>query len=164
MPNPALLYSTNTWLAYTISQNYYRDEHYVWCNRHPNSRWLPTGVDPLPPSSSPGDIYLALHGDVRARDRHSAKIDQNKIGIRAGANEKRAQGIITEAQSAEINIWVGTADFRDFRPLLYIIPYEPVASRVEVVDVERRANLYHPEYLIAALPRANFDVVELLEI
>ena len=163
MSNPVLLYSANTWLAYTISQDYYNEKHYVWCNRYPNSRWLPFGIDPLPPSSSPGDIYLAIREDVRARDKHSAKIEQNKTGIRAGAEAKFAQGIITKEQVAEINKLVGTADFRDFRPLLYIIPYELVASRIEVVDIDRRASLYHPEYLITDLPRAEFEVIELLE-
>ena len=162
MSNPVLLYSANTWLAYTISQDYYNGKHYVWCNRYPNSRWLPSGIDPLPPSSSPGDIYLALREDVRARDRHSAKIEQNKTGIRAGANAKFAQGLITTEQVAEINRMVGLADLRDFRPLLYIIPFESVALRVEVVEIDRRANLYHPEYLITDLARAEFEVIELL--
>lgn len=164
MSNPVLLYSANTWLAYFISQTYYDEKHYVWCNRYPNSCWLPSGIDPLPPSSSPGDIYLALHEDVRARDRHSAKIEQNKNGIRTGADAKLAQGVVTEDQVAEINKIVGKADLIDFRPLLYVIPYETVASRIEFVDIDHRANLYHQEYLIADLTRAEFEVIELLKI
>ncbi len=84
---PALLYSTNTWLAYTISQTYYHAEHYVWCSPHPNSRWLPAGLASLPPSSSPGDLYLSLHADITGGDRHSAKIAQNKRGLTSGGDQ-----------------------------------------------------------------------------
>jgi hypothetical protein len=30
-PKPLVLYSTNTWLAYAISERYYRGLHYAWC-------------------------------------------------------------------------------------------------------------------------------------
>lgn len=164
MPNPPLLYSANTWLAYTISQTYYGGEHYVWCHPHPNSRRLPTGLAPLPPSSSPGDIYLALHADIQGGDLHSAKIEQNRDGIRNGARIKRAAGIITESESEDIEKIVNRSGLRDFRPLLYVIPFGPVADRVGAVPLARRASLFHEEYIIERLPRALSDVVELLEI
>lgn len=28
---PLVLYSTNTWLAYTVAERFYGGEHYVWC-------------------------------------------------------------------------------------------------------------------------------------
>jgi hypothetical protein len=161
---PTLLYSTNTWLAYTISQTYYGGEHYVWCSPHPNSRWLPVGLAPLPPSSSPGDLYLSLHADIRGGDLHSAKIGQNREGILRGARVKRAAGIISEGQFTDIDEIVATAGLRDFRPLLFVIPFAPVADRAEAVSLARRASLFHEEYTIERLPRPLFDVIELLEI
>ncbi len=161
---PTLLYSTNTWLAYTISQTYYHAEHYVWCSPYPNSRWLPTGLASLPPSSSPGDIYLSLHADILGGDLHSAKVDQNRDGIRNGARIKHAAGIITEAQLEDIEKIVNRSSLRDFRPLLYVIPFGPVADRVEAVPLARRAGLFHEEYIIERLPRALFEVIELLEV
>ena len=163
MPNPTLLYSANTWLAYTISQTYYGGEHYVWCNPHLNSRWLPAGLAPLPPSSSPGDIYLALHADIQGGDLHSAKIDQNRDGVRNGARIKRVAGIISEQQRIDIEGIVASAGLRDFRPLLFVIPFGPVAGRAEAVPLARRASLFHEEYTIERLPRDLFDVIELLE-
>ena len=161
---PTLLYSTNTWLAYTISQTYYHAEHYVWCSQHPNSRWLPAGLAPLPPSSSPGDLYLSFHADIRGGDLHSDKIEQNRRGVLKGAKVKRAAGIISEGQFDDIEEIVGTAGLRDFRPLLFVIPFAPVADRVEAVPVARRASLFHEEYTIERLSRSLFDVIEFLEI
>ena len=164
MSTPMLLYSTNSWLAYTISQTYFNEAHYVWCNRYPNSNWLPLGMEPMPPSSSPGAIYLALHADIRAHDRHSAKIEQNRNGLRNGVQSKRAAGVITEAQVAEINAIIDAAELREFRPLLYVIPYSPVVNLLKPVAISERASLYHEEYLIEQLPRFLFEVVELLEV
>lgn len=164
MPAPTLLYSANTWLAYTISQTYYGGEHYVWCNPHLNSRWLPAGLAPLPPSSSPGDIYLALHADIQGGDLHSAKVEQNRDGIRNGARIKHTAGIITAAELEDIEKTVNRSGLRDFRPLLYVIPFGPVADQAGEVLLARRASLFHREYIIQRLPRALFDVVELLEV
>jgi hypothetical protein len=80
------------------------------------------------------------------------------------AEIKLAAGIITEGQHDEIARIVDTADFRDFRPLLYVLPFAPVADRVEAVPLARRASLFHEEYTIERLPRALFDVIEWLEI
>ena len=129
-----------------------------------NSHWLPPGLAPLPPSSSPGDIYLSFHADIRGGDLHSAKISQNKEGILKGAGIKRTMGIISEQQHTDIKAVVAAADLRDFRPLLFIIPFGPVADRVQMVSLAQRASAFHEEYTIERLPRHLFDVIELLEI
>ena len=163
MPRPNLLYSANTWLAYTISQTYYAEEQFVWCNPYLNSRWLPMGVAPLPPLSSPGDIYLSFYTDIRGGDLHSDKINQNRDGIRNGARIKHEAGIITKGQLEDIERVVTLSSLRDFRPLLYVIPFNELADRAESVPLVRRASLFHEEYIIERLPRALFDVIELLE-
>jgi len=105
-----------------------------------------------------------LHADIRAHDRHSAKIEQNRNGLRNGVQSKRAAGVITEAQVAEINAIIDAAELREFRPLLYVIPYSPIVNLLKPVAISERASLYHEEYLIEQLPRFLFEVVELLEV
>jgi hypothetical protein len=125
---------------------------------------LPTGVDPLPPSSDPGKIYLDMHADISGHDRHSAKIDQNKTGLQKGVVSKRATGVITDAEAADINAMIDAAELRDFRPLLYVMSYASVANLLKPVNISQRASLYHEEYIIEQLPRPLFEIVELLEI
>ena len=124
MPDPLILYSTNTWLAYRIAQQYYGGTHYVWCTPYFDSRSL-SGYDVyVPPTSSPSEIYHALHEEVRRGDQHSAKIKENKIGILKGATYKRESRVITEEDERDIAAIVDLAETRDFRPLLYIIPFK----------------------------------------
>ncbi len=69
-----------------------------------------------------------------------------------------------DAEAAQANAMIDAAELRDFRPLLYVIPYNPVVNLVKPVDVSQRASLYHEEYVIERLPRSLFEIVELLEI
>lgn len=86
MISPKVFYSTNTWLAYAISERYYQNIHYVWYSPcfDPRSRFSYNIMNP--PSSSPCEIFKNLTEDVNRRDRHSAKIDANRIGIMNGAD------------------------------------------------------------------------------
>jgi hypothetical protein len=54
---------------------------------------------------------------------------------------------------------VDMASFDHWRPLLYIIPYEAVTSRVQLVPVSQRAG-FGNEYIIADLQRSEFDIIE----
>ena len=94
-PKPLVLYSTNTWLAYAISERFYRGIHYVWCTPHAG------------PSSVPSHD---------ATDRHSALIQQNRAGILRGAQSRRQQGVIGEPHEGEIRAVVSLAETRDFKP------------------------------------------------
>lgn len=78
MPNPLLLYSTNTLLAYHISQTYYGELHYVWCSALFGAANIPSPYYPNPPSSSPQGIYETLLKAVESGDRHSEKIRLDK--------------------------------------------------------------------------------------
>jgi len=53
-----------------------------------------------------------------------------------------------------------TAPIADFRPLLYIIPYQGVAQFVQNVPIEERAHPLSSELKISALSRKFFDVIE----
>lgn len=160
LEGPILLYSTNTWLAYQIAERFYHREHYIWCVPYFDPRSLSVYHITIPPSSSPAEIYRDLYEVVRRGDRHSAKISENKAGILRGAEFKRVSGIITEDEERDIASIVELAETRDFKPLLYIIPYNLVSDLIKEVSVEDRAHPLSVEYIIECLPRRFFDVIE----
>lgn len=161
MGEKLILYSTNTWLAFMIAQKYYKDEHYIWCTPVFDSRKSQYNGTMVPPTSCPCEIYYNLHEEVSRGDRHSAKIKENRIGIFRGAEIKFNQGVITAEQKAEIKAIVDQAETRDFRPLMYIMPYERVKSMAKEVPIGDRAHPLSEEYVIDALPRKDFDIIEL---
>jgi hypothetical protein len=158
---PLLLYSTNTWLAYTISQIYYREEHFVWCSPYFSSLSLPACDQTSRPSSTPGKIYTLLYEEVLSGERHSDKIRHNKAGIRRGANYKKQAGIITEDQKLDIYAAVKKAQVVDYRPIIYVIPFSLVANMAVEVPVRERAHPLSREYRIERLPRRCFDVISI---
>jgi hypothetical protein len=159
MVKPLLHYSTNTWLAYTIAENYYQGEHYVWCTPFFSPRSAP-GYTNVPPTSCPSSIYHSLREEVATGDRHSTKIRENRTGIIKGANVKKGAGIIDDVQEREIIDVVNSAETRDFRPLLYVIPHDLVAGVLQSVPVANKAHPLSVEYVIERLPRASFDVID----
>lgn len=74
LPDPLILYSAVTKLAYVLGQKYYGEVHYIWCA----PRCAP---DPYsfsnPPSSDPVKIYWRYYDDVSGGDEHSGLIETN---------------------------------------------------------------------------------------
>jgi hypothetical protein len=68
--------------------------------------------------------------------------------------------VIGEPQEAEIRAAVRLAETRDFKPLLFIIPFSGVRGRVREVPVEQRAHPLSLEYIIESRPRSSFDSIE----
>jgi hypothetical protein len=99
---PLVLYSTVTWLAFSIGENYYGGVHYVWCSPYFDVNSVPTSVR-LPPTSNPKEIYESLNKEVQAGDAHSAKIAANRVGILKGAAAKRKAGVISDRQYQAIS-------------------------------------------------------------
>jgi hypothetical protein len=161
MSLPLFLYSTNTWLAYIISQVFYNQEHYVWCSPYFNAASIPASEQTTPPSSTPGKIYKLLLDDVISGDRHSTKIKSNKAGIRRGANYKLIEGVITEKKRLEIYATVSKAQIMEFRPIIYVIPYSLVANLVTEVPVHERSHPLSNECKIQRLPRQYFDIIDI---
>jgi hypothetical protein len=161
MPDPLLLYSTNTWLAYRINRDYYGDRHYVWCNRYFASQAVPGYGGVIPATASPYEVYRSLHAEVTSGDRHSAKISANRVGIKNGAALKQQAGVITPQQETDIMDIAEAADVRDFRPLMYLIPYSLVIALITVVPVAKRAHPMWMEYIIDSLPGDAFEIIEL---
>lgn len=161
MPDNLILYSTNTWLAFNVAERYFRHEHYVWCTPFFDSEGHPNYAYTVAPTSCPKEIYLSLYKEVMSRDQHSGKIKDNKVGILKGAAFKRAAGIISEEQEKEIAAVVDKAQHQDFKPLLYVIPYDKVVSLIKDVPVEEKAHPLSSEFVIESLPRDYFDIIEL---
>ena len=55
---------------------------------------------------------------------------------------------------------VDKAPFQEWRPLLYLIPRNLVADRLELVPIRERAS-GEKEYIIRDLRRSEFEIVEL---
>lgn len=159
---PVVLYSTSTWLAYQITQSYYEGKHYVWCSPDLSSKSLSRSysIPDYTASISPLTIYRELSESVARGDRHNVKVQSNKAAIIMTANRKQADGVVTEQQLKEIVAIAEAADLRDFRPLLYVIPYNIVANMLEQVPASMRVSPLEVEYIIKELPRQNFDVIE----
>ena len=157
---PILLYYTNTRLAFEINEEYYRQEHYVWCNPYYDSLGLPPNAS-LPPSSTPADIYHALYREVQGADRHNEKIERNRNGLRNGAAAKERAGVIDALQKQKIIGLVDNAPFKLFEPVLYVMPFALVARLAKTVAAGDRANPLHDEYIIENLPRRCFGIVHL---
>ena len=159
---PLVLYSTNAYIAYMINERYYKGLHYVWCSEVFDAR-AQYAYGPhasIPPSSSPGEIYKAMREDVRRGDWHSENLKRLRKSIGEGAKAKFEAEEITRAQHKEIKKILEQALLTDFRPLLYIIPYQGVAKLVQEAQIEERAHPLSLELKIRELPRNFFDVIE----
>lgn len=159
MERPLLLYSTNTLIAYAIAERFYRGVHYAWCSPVFDGTTTAAHIN-IPPTSSPAEIYRNLWEEVRRGELHSAIIDSNRSGVLDGADAKLDAGVISFPQRQEIQKMMERCTTRDFRPVLFIIPYDRVAHLVSDVPVEMRAHPLSPEYRIEALPRDCFDMIE----
>ncbi len=153
-----VLYSINTWLAFKIAEVYYEDTHYVWCAPVFNAK----GINP--PSSDPSIIYKTLANDVLGKDKHSAKISQNRTGLIKGADIKRKAGVISTEQYKEIVEIANNADFLDFRPLVYVIPYKLVEKITKPASIKIKANYFSKEFIIEDLKKEHFDTMDILSI
>lgn len=162
-PAPRILYSTNVFLKYHVSQKYRHDTHYVWCSEQFDSRvvgaYNPGAL--LPPSSNPADIYRDLKAAVENTDTHNAKIAAQRASLIARATAWEAAGEITIAHRDEIIYFAQQVDFRYWRPLLYVIPCTPaILSRLQEVPAPNRAGL-GAEYIIPDLQRTEVDLLEM---
>lgn len=115
----------------------------------------------IPPTSSPAELYRLLVEEVARGERHSAVMKNNGDGVLRGANARRTEGIISPAEWDEIDRTIQLAHPADFRPVLYVIPFDRVRGTVVEVPVSERAHPFSMEYRVETLPRASFDMLEL---
>jgi len=143
-----------------ISERYFGGEHYVWCTPYFDARHHATRSANVAPTSNPAEVYQGLYQESKRGDRHSTKIKENKIGILRGATLKKDQGIITAKQKDDIAAILDRAESYDFRPLIYVIPYQVASSRLAEVPIADKAHPLSIEYIIDRLPHDEFDVIE----
>jgi hypothetical protein len=160
MKEPLLLYSTNTWLAYAIAERYYDGVHFAWCSPVYDGTRADAHVN-IPPSSSPADLYRVLRDEMERGEGHSTVRIKKREGLIRGAEAKLRDGLITAAVFDEILRTVEKSPVTDFRPVLYVMPYERVRDTVVEASVEERAHPLSIEYRVDPLPRDSFHVLEL---
>jgi hypothetical protein len=162
MKGNLIFYSTNTRIAYFITEQFYNSEHFVWCAPVYNPEKL-EDYDfrkKIPVSSSPFKIYKNLIDDVKSNDKHSVKIEQNRAGLKKGAAIMLDKGIIDENDFARILAIVDSAETNEFSPLLYLIPAGEVKDKIKTVKVEDAANPLSTEFQIFDLKRDEFEIIE----
>lgn len=160
MKEPLLLYSANTWLAYAIAERYYDGIHFAWCSPVYDGTRVEPHVN-IPPSSSPADLYRLLLDEVERGEQHSAVLKDKRDGLLRGANRRCAEGLISNAQLDEIKRTIATSPLTEFRPVLYVIPFDRIRGTVVEASVEERAHPFSIEYKVDPLPRDCFDMLEL---
>lgn len=161
MASPLILFSTNTYLKFSLQERH-RGEHHVWCSptfaaEKLDKYALGAGT---PPSSDPATIYRDLREAVLKTDEHCGKIVDQRKTLTALAIEWCKAGHITDTVRDDIVTSVEKAPFNYWRPLVYAIPYGGVAGRVKEVPRKDRASI-EPEYIIPDLKRAEFEIIEL---
>lgn len=157
-----ILYSTNSFLAFSIAERFYKRRHYFWCapvfDPRLESKLASTT---LPPTSSPAELYERFSEDIARSDHHSPRIAQNRSGIVAGAEAQKRRGTISDAEYDEIVDVVGQAQLPDFRPVLFVAPFAQLKVYLRSVTVSRRAHPLSSEQIAENVPRRNFDVIEI---
>jgi hypothetical protein len=159
MSEPLVLYSANTLLAYRINEDFYRQTHFVWCSPFFSASAASIDVQ-MPPSSTPCDICKVYLEDIARQDLHSPSLKSHRSGLERGMKSQLAKRLIHEEQYQELEEIVSKAALDEFRPLLYIIPFEGVRDLVRPAPRRQRAHPFSPEYIIERLPRSRFDVLE----
>ena len=161
MPGP-VLYSTNPYFAVDVARRYRGERFYAWCSEV-FSAGQEAGNAPsrmIAASSDPKTIYEQLHLAVCSEDRHDARIRRYKRTFKTLAETWLAKGEISKDQRDEIWASCMQPSFRMWRPLLFVIPREPVQARLMNVSAGKRAG-HGSEYTISDLAPTDFDIVDL---
>ncbi|MSP01876.1 MAG: hypothetical protein EXR07_12625 [Acetobacteraceae bacterium] len=158
-----ILYSANPFMAYEICCRYLNGKHHVWRSEvfDPTTQASISSGSMIGPTSSPAAIVKALAADTKFQDRHSHHIQRYKKIFRRLAATWMGAGLINARQAQEIRELVGQNSYLIWRPMLYIIPREPLqsAGRLIAVPVKDRAT-HGPEYQIRDLDTVEFDALE----
>src|SRR3954470_14810745 len=94
-----VLYSTNTQLKFVIQRDYFGGLHYAWCSPTFDYRAMGryAAGAAMPPSSDPASIYRDLYEATKRPDRHSTKIAEQKVTLKALAVRFASEGRISES-------------------------------------------------------------------
>lgn len=78
-----------------------------------------------------------------------------------GAEAKLDEGVISRTRFEEIQMIVETCHPREFRPVLFVMPFDAVRPLIVEASVQERAHPMSLEYRVERLPRDRFDMLEL---
>lgn len=158
---PPLLYSVNPFFKYYVHQKYRGDIHFVWCSEYFDSRKVSaySHGPAIPPSSNPASLYESYKAAVENEDEGDLKIIQQKNSLKSLAIDWERTGQITTAEKEEIIVSIDKGHFKQWRPLIYIIPRPVDPSRLIHVPRPSRASL-GMEFQIRDLKGSEFDVIE----
>ena len=162
--NGPILYSTNPWFATDIAERYRGGIYFAWvCECFDTATVRPGSAAALiAPSSNPRRIYRLLAEECGAEEGHSPTIKGHKKTFCRLAKEWLADGSLTKEQYDEILASARAPSWRIWRPVLYVIPREPIEMAGRLISVPRPARAgYGPELQVQALRRHEFDIIEL---
>ena len=112
-----------------------------------------------PASSDPATIYRQLRHAVTTGDEHDAKIASQKSTISGLAVKFASDGVISGDDRDEILAMLNKTTVRDWRPLIFVIPYAQIGHRAQLVPRDKRAS-HEPEYIIPDLVDGEFRIIE----
>jgi hypothetical protein len=159
-----ILYSTNPWFATNIAMKYRSGVHFAWVCEcfDPASAGASSVTAMIAPSSNPCRIYRTLREEYKAEEEHSPLIKGFRKTFVRLANDWAATGGITDAHRDEIIASVRAKSWRIWRPVLYVIPRNPIETAGRLVSVPRSSRAgYGSELQIKDLHRDEFDILEL---
>jgi len=156
-----VLWSTNPKIKHYIQQAYFGGTHFVWCSPAFDGQSLPRYSigHSQPPSSDPVSIYRNLHRAVSMGDQLDPKITRMKADMVARAIRQHDEGVITEEMRDEVVAIIESSTLKDWRPLIYVIPFDRVKGRHRLVPRNSRASM-EPEYQIVDLLDGEFEIIE----
>ena len=158
-----LLYSTNPYFAYEVAHTYLKNRQPVWCceSFDPGSIFNEAKLSMIGPSSSPRAIAKQLREAVEHEDQHSPLITRYRQEFTRMAADWSRRQMITDRQAQEIRALARQPNFRKWRPLVYLIPRQPMqdSGRLHLVPVKQRA-AHGAEWEIRDLDLEECDILE----
>lgn len=162
MPGP-VLYSTNPWFATDIATKYFGGRHFVWCCEYFDVSKSPalSATALIAPSSTPKVIYDQLRADVEQEEHHSARLKGYRKTFSRLAKIWHSTGSITDIQRDDILGTLKRPSWKIWRPLLFVIPREPIEAAKRLLSVAPKDRASHgPELQILDLMPHEFDIIE----
>lgn len=153
------IYSTQSYLAYYINKHYYNDVHYCYCAKYFNDKQLSGNLHPQPASSSPVCIWRGLREALDTNDVHQQHVQVNISGLKRGVVEMLAKNVIDNQTAALLNAIIDKSPVQLFQPLLFVVPVEPNAGRIQRVPLHHKAMVLSDEYVVHELPGSQVEVL-----
>ena len=159
-PQPLILWSASNRVVHFVNSRFF-GYHYSWCSPVFDASAVGRYARGAgqPPSSDPVTIYRNLHAAVTRRDEHDPHIARQKKTLASVALQLSAGGSISDEDAKEVVAYLDATAIADWWPVIYVIPYAPVAGRVLAVPRTDRASA-EPEYVIPDLKADEFEVIE----